>query len=200
MKRRNTKPTKTAAPSLPPEQSARLWGDARLSVRTLEQQCGISEELGRHLRAELLARRRAQSATPPEPYPIIVPHEAVLFWEKLQREEERLAANAMLAIEREEREKAQAVAAALTDYATKRKRAARRNGKQGGRPTKEPEKVRAAVREIARRLRDNANLKRLPACRFYVDEMTRNGTPLRIKAERLSQLVLAARRARCRKN
>ena len=74
------------------KKKASMWDDARKSAPSLEKLCGVSEEVGRYLRAELLARRRAESATPPRPYPVIVPHEAVWFWERLQHEETRAAA------------------------------------------------------------------------------------------------------------
>ncbi len=74
-------------PKKPTKKTANMWDDARKNVPTLEKICGISPELGSVLRAELAARRRAESARPPRPYTVIVPKEADWFWERLQHEE-----------------------------------------------------------------------------------------------------------------
>jgi hypothetical protein len=70
-----------------------IWDKAHKNVPTLEKVCGISPELGSVLRAALQARRQAERATPPSSYPVIVPHEAIWFWERLQHEETQSAWN-----------------------------------------------------------------------------------------------------------
>ena len=100
-----------------------------------------------------------------------------------------------------ERERVNPAAPASNAGEPKRARKKRRNGNKGGRPSCITEAQRsAAVQEIMRRRRDNRNLGRLPACRFYLQELTRLGKSLPIEAERLAQLVKETERPRSGKN